>query len=579
MKTNYILKLCKNYKLYFFILFALAIIASFFSISIEYQVKEIIDSIESHNIKNLYTSLIIFIALKFLYHFCHWIYRINDIIYKPKILRKIVQNSYEQIGKHSLHWFDSNFSGSITSKISDIQSNFLTIISNFFRLTRATMKIIFGLCLLYLAHKYLFYYSLILCIVYGIILIPLTKKMMELQDIYTHNRQKTIGVLNDIISNIFLVKIISKIKKEFEFKLKPNLDDWVDYEIKTRKFDTYFVDSLQTIFSTVFLCQSFLAVYLYLNSQISLGYLLVAINLGFNNSELVEELVETISFEINPKLASLRTSTKILDDSLNFNDKENAKVLSNVKGEIEFRNVDFGYNEHKNIFENLSIKINAGEKIGIVGPSGSGKTTFIKCLLRYFDIKNGEILVDGNDIRDITQESLYENISIIQQDNSVFHRTILENLQVANYEATFEEIVEVCKKAQIHDDIIKMKDQYNSIVGERGVKLSGGQRQRIAIARAILKNAPILILDEATSALDSVVEHEIQESLNLLMTGKTTIVIAHRLSTLLNMDRILVFDNGKIVEDGSHEELLAKNGRYRELWDAQVGGFLPENRN
>ena len=200
------------------------------------------------------------------------------------------------------------------------------------------------------------------------------------------------------------------------------------------------------------------------------------------------------------------------------------------------------------------------------------KPTLIKCLLRYFDIKSGEILIDNQNINHVTQESLRAQISVIPQDVSMFHRSILENLQLAKHDASFGEIVAACKQARVHDDILNMPHGYDSIVGERGVKVSGGQRQRIAIARAILKNAPILILDEATSALDSPTEKLIQASLNDILESKqlTTIVIAHRLSTLLHMDRILVFEQGKIIESGTHSELLTINGKYKTLWDAQV---------
>ena len=248
-----------------------------------------------------------------------------------------------------------------------------------------------------------------------------------------------------------------------------------------------------------------------------------------------------------------------------------------MRGDVEFDNVNFAYdakrNAEKNILNNFTLSIPSGQKVGIVGTSGAGKTTIIKCLLRYFDVQGGNIKIDGHNISNITQESLRANISVIPQDITMFHRSILENLQLAKHDASFEEIVEACKKAKIHDDILAMSHGYNSIVGERGVKVSGGQRQRIAIARAILKNAPILILDEATSALDTPTEKLIQASLNeVLETSKATVIsIAHRLSTLKHMDRIIVVDNGKIVEEGKHDELLSiKSGTYRRLWEMQV---------
>ena len=572
-QENYIFKLCKDYKLYFIILFILAIAASFTAVRIHYGMKEIIDSINSGDISNIYRILITFIAFKFAYHGIHWIRRLFDLHYKPKILNQIVEDCYKKISAHSLNWFDSNLSGKITGKIFDIQSNFLTLNSNIFTLMRGIFKIIFGFVLLYLVHYSLLVTTVIFCLIYLLIMIPVTKKQMELQEIYTENRQKTFGTVNDIFANIFLVKIISNVFSEFQYQLKPDLKKWSAYEVKTRQFDTFVVDVISTIAVTSILgMQTFLAVHLYLKGEISIGFVVMSMVSAFNNGTLIEEIVDLISFEINPKIAALKESVKVLDSNLDMKNQENAKILTNVKGDIEFKNVDFGYNDHSNIFNDFNITIKSGEKIGIVGPSGSGKTTFIKCLLRYFDVKNGGIFIDGQNIKDITQESLYANISIIPQDSAVFHRTILENLQIANYNASFEEIIEICKKVQIHDDIIKMKNQYQSIVGERGVKLSGGQRQRIAIARALLKNSSIVLLDEATSALDSPTEKLIQKALNeaFLSSHSTMIIIAHRLSTITNCDRILVFENGKIVEIGTHKELLEKDGLYKKLSDAQT---------
>ncbi len=211
-----------------------------------------------------------------------------------------------------------------------------------------------------------------------------------------------------------------------------------------------------------------------------------------------------------------------------------------------------------------------------MGYSGSGKSTFVNLILRLYDITSGHIYIDDQDIREVTQDSLHKVIGMIPQDPSLFHRSLRENIHYGRPEATDKEVIEAAKHGHAHEFIEALPHGYDSLVGERGVRLSGGQRQRIAIARAILKNAPILILDEATSQLDSVTESYIQDSLWEVMEGKTTIVIAHRLSTLLHMDRILVFDRGKIVADGTHQELLTKGGLYKTLWDAQVGGFLPE---
>ena len=213
--------------------------------------------------------------------------------------------------------------------------------------------------------------------------------------------------------------------------------------------------------------------------------------------------------------------------------------------------------------------------MGLVGFSGSGKSTFVNLILRLFDPQSGQILIDGVDIKDMTQEALHSQISLIPQDPSLFHRTLLENILYGRLEASEAELIEAARKAYADDFIAHMTEGYNSLVGERGVKLSGGQRQRIAIARVILKNAPILILDEATSSLDSITEKAIQDTLDIAMNGKTVIVVAHRLSTIAHLDRILVFDHGRIIEDGTHSKLLAKGGAYYRLWQMQAGGFLP----
>ena len=258
-------------------------------------------------------------------------------------------------------------------------------------------------------------------------------------------------------------------------------------------------------------------------------------------------------------------------------DVPSALPLQVTYGTIAFNRVNFSYPNGKPIFQQLSVTIPAGQKVGLVGFSGSGKSTFVNLLLRFYDISGGGILVDGQNIQKITGDSLRRQIAMIPQDPSLFHRTLMENIRYGREEATDQEVVRAAQLAHCHEFIEQLDEKYEALIGERGVKLSGGQRQRIAIARAILKDAPILILDEATSSLDSATEKIIQKSLDNLMKNCTTIVIAHRLSTLLHMDRILVFDHGQIIEDGSIQELLHLNGHFAHLWNMQANGFLPDN--
>lgn len=270
--------------------------------------------------------------------------------------------------------------------------------------------------------------------------------------------------------------------------------------------------------------------------------------------------------------------TEILLEPTGINDTNKARKLTVSNGVIDFKDVNYAYADSSevNVLNALSLTIPEGQKIGLVGTSGAGKTTLTKLLLRFDDTTSGDILIDNQSIKNVTQRSLRKNIAYVPQEPALFHRTLRENIAYGKLKATDAEIKKAAAQANALSFIEKLPDGLNTIVGERGVKLSGGQRQRIAIARAILKNAPILILDEATSALDSESEKLIQEALEQLMKGRTSIVIAHRLSTIAKLDRIILMENGRIVEDGTHQELLAKKGRYARLWAHQSGGFIEE---
>lgn len=270
---------------------------------------------------------------------------------------------------------------------------------------------------------------------------------------------------------------------------------------------------------------------------------------------------------------------KTLSKPIDITDKAGASELTQVSGEIEFDAVQFNYDVEKPVLNNLSLHIKSGEKVGIVGRSGAGKSTLVNLLLRFYDLSSGQIKIDGVDITDVTQDSLRAQIGMVTQDTSLLHRTIRENILYGRPDASEEDLLKALKQAQADTFINDLTDPeghrgLDAQVGERGVKLSGGQRQRIAIARVLLKDAPILVLDEATSALDSEVEAAIQESLYQLMQGKSVIAIAHRLSTIAAMDRLIVIDEGKIIEQGTHQELLSSGGIYAQLWAHQTGGFL-----
>ncbi len=285
--------------------------------------------------------------------------------------------------------------------------------------------------------------------------------------------------------------------------------------------------------------------------------------------------VNNIFKNINRVFGDAYEMTMILDTEKAVVDVPGAKELVTKKGELEFDNIRFQHHDAKEaIFNDFNLDIKPGERVGLVGVSGSGKTTLTKLLLRFADVQAGEIRIDGQNIAKVQQVSLRENIAYVPQETALFHRTIAENIAYARPDASMEEILRASKLANAHEFIKDLPDGYETLVGERGIKLSGGQRQRIAIARAILKDAPILVLDEATSALDSESEALIQDALVKLMKGRTSIVVAHRLSTIASLDRIIVLDGGKIIEQGTHSELIAKGGAYSKLWSRQSGAFL-----
>ena len=295
---------------------------------------------------------------------------------------------------------------------------------------------------------------------------------------------------------------------------------------------------------------------------------------------LLSELgsLSRVSTSFFQNLGELKSNIDLIYKPIEIQDKENAYALKIKSPSIEYQDITFSYIKEKEVFKNLNISIKPYQKIGLVGSSGSGKSSLINLLLRSYAPEKGKILIDNQDISDITEFSLHKNISYVPQDVTLFNRSLLENLKITKPKASNDEIINACKLAHIHDTIMELKNGYDSIVGERGILLSGGERQRIAIARAILQDAPILILDEATSALDSEAEFAIQQALSNLMQNKTVIAIAHRLSTLRSMDRIIVLDNGQIIEDDTPKNLLKKkNGTFKHFYSLQADGYLNFN--
>ena len=489
----------------------------------------------------------------------------------------IVSLMARRINSYAYTFFQDHLSGSIVAKINDAFSLIPAIIFVVnYQFIQFTLIILITLFLLAQIHIFfsigmLVWVSLFLTITYfGM------KKVGPLTTNYAEAKSQISGQVADTITNSLNVRCFSAVGYEMN-RLK---DVAQEYVIKARAQGRFLMHFyiIQGILVSIYTF-GFIVGLIVLHSQnlITPGDFALVFMLNFKIADKLFDLSHQLR-DFVTNWGTVDQALKIMDIPIEIDDMPNAKELVVRKGEIIFSQVHFRYRNADALFENKSVTIQPGQKVGLVGYSGGGKTTFVNLILRLFDVTSGHILIDGQDIQEVTQESLRANIGMIPQDPSLFHRSLMENIRYGRLEATDKEVFEASKKAHAHEFIVKLPRGYDSLVGERGVKLSGGQRQRIAIARAILKNAPILLLDEATSQLDSITERYIQDALWKLMQGKTTIVIAHRLSTLLHMDRILVFDHGKIVEDGSHEELLDQSAHYKTLWDAQVGGFLPEKQ-
>lgn len=387
------------------------------------------------------------------------------------------------------------------------------------------------------------------------------------------------GRITDAYTNIQTVKLFAHAGRESQYA-KSSMIEFMDTVFKQMRLGTMFELSTTILSAVLFIGVIGTAVWLWLNGQAGLGVIAATTAMILKLNSMSEFMMWQMSM-LFENVGTIQDGMQTLTKSVKIKDKPTAKPLQVKQGSISFQDVSFAYNE-KNVIDHFNLNIQAGEKIGVVGRSGAGKSTLIQLLLHFYTLNQGKILIDGQNIEDVTQDSLRANIALVTQDTSLLHRTVIENIKYGKPDATWEEVSQAVQKAQAEEFIPQLTDMrgrrgYDAYVGERGVKLSGGQRQRIAIARVFLKDAPILILDEATSALDSEVEAAIQSSLDALMQNKTVIAIAHRLSTIAQMDRLIVLDQGHIVEQGTHDELLAQNGIYAQLWKRQTGGFLVEN--
>ena len=493
----------------------------------------------------------------------------------PSLRYDVINSMFTYLNQHSHRYFQNNFAGSLANKIMDMMSGMVTIFSTLDDGFAQCIAILIAIISMLLVNPVFSLFLGLWVMAFLVITVVYFKPIRDQSNYFATAKSTVMGKVVDSVSNVTNLRLFSRNAYENQL-IQEAVQDTVDKDramqrtiLKMRIF--WDVSIIVLIGGNLYLLVS-----MYSKNQVTIGdfsfIISLSISIFYNLWYLASQFV-TFAEELGKCKQALTIISALHDVS----DQSNAKVLQVTKGEIEFDDVTFHYDEGAHLFNNKNVIIPSGQKVGLVGLSGSGKSTFVNLILRLFDVESGKIVIDGQDIRQVTQESLRENIAMIPQDVSLFHRTLMENIRYGRTDATDEEVIDASKKAHCHEFISQLTEEYDSLVGERGIKLSGGQRQRIAIARALLKNAPILILDEATSALDSLTEKLIQDSLHALMQGRTTIVIAHRLSTLSEMDRILVFDNGQIVEDGSHKDLIKAKGHYSRMWAMQAGGFMPDH--
>lgn len=484
---------------------------------------------------------------------------------------------FDTISAQSMQFHSDRFSGSLVSQTNRFVGSFERLFDVFiWELYPSLIYIIMVIAVLAPQVPWFAVGLVIFIAVYVLIAGLSFRKLGHLNEEEAEASNKQTGQLADSISNIISVKSYAREaheKRRYTSFAEKTLDAGSNLMRSTINRDIKF--------SSVQICITALILVFLLVGQAWLGISVATLILIVNYTQTIQgELwsVTSIFKNINRSFGDAHEMTLILDMTDDVVDAPDAVPLELSKPQVEFKDITFQHADAKApIFEHFNLDIRPGERVGLVGISGSGKTTLTKLLLRFADVSDGAVLFSGQDIRSITQESLRRNIAYVPQETSLFHRSIAENIAYGKPDATPAEIQRAAKLANAHDFIMELPEGYDTLVGERGIKLSGGQRQRIAIARAILKDAPVLVLDEATSALDSESEALIQDALNKLMAGRTSIVIAHRLSTVANLDRIVVLEDGKIVESGKHHDLLDKpDGVYHHLWSRQSGAFMED---
>jgi ATP-binding cassette, subfamily B, bacterial len=579
---SFVLKMVQPFKRH---VVGLLCVAMGWSIVVNVQpmiIKRIIDTVSRYHGPDLFLKLAEMVALYVVIgiFFVGLFYVYDRIImtFVPKQHQFISLHLMNQMMHHSTKFYQKNFAGNLTNKVNDVTIHTPEIIKIFMDdFSTCLFTLIFVLYNVSTVHPDFAWALLVWLSIFlggGLFLMF---RNNELAYAAAEGRARVLGHIVDIFSNMSTIRLFGRRRHEKSI-LKNVTHQAAEKEINR----DYFFLKLHLFQGFSFWLFEALCFWWLLtgvsDGTITPGGFVLVFTLNLQILDQFWNLGKEIK-EFWEKIGQLKQALRLIYSPEDLKDAANAKSLEVHRGEICFENVYFAYDPSSPLFEEKNLTIPGGQKVGLVGYSGSGKSTFVNLILRLHDVTSGRILIDHQDLRDVTQESLHQSIAVIPQDCFLFNRSLLDNIRYGRLDATFEEVKEAAMKAQMHDLIERMPHGYQTMAGEKGSRLSGGQRQRIAIARAVLKNAPILFLDEATSHLDVLTEEKLRTIFQYLMQDKTVIVVAHRLSTLIDMDRILVFDQGKIVQDGAHKDLIQEEGLYKTLWNAQTGGFILEGKS
>ncbi|HEX9595199.1 MAG TPA: ABC transporter ATP-binding protein [Candidatus Saccharimonadales bacterium] len=545
---------------------------------LSYVVSAIVDELAAGNLTQFgdYLPYITWLAFIELANFI--IMRFNIFFlwrHEDYVMKDISEASFSDLSHRSAQFHADRFSGALVTQVSKFVHGYERLYDAvMFNLYTLAWSVVLSSILLWLREPILAIVLIGFALLYAWLVIVKYKEQIPFNIRWAQAESARTAQLADSITNILAVKATGQ--EDYEQKLFSAKAE----KVKQRGQETMWnVQKKEFLLSPINAGAGIMAIIIAIISVIwwgqPVGTVVLALYLSRDILRRVWDL-NNVMRQFNRVLGDAHDMTEIFMSESEVKDQKDSSKLEVSKAAVIFENVTFKYADSKgeHLFKNLNLEVGGGERIGLVGPSGGGKTTITKLLLRFMDVESGQVTIDGQDISRVSQQDLRRNIAYVPQEPLLFHRSLAENIRYGRPAASQTEVVEAAKLAHAHDFIERLPDKYQTKVGERGVKLSGGQRQRVAIARAILKDSPIIILDEATSSLDSSSEKLIQEALWELMKGRTALVIAHRLSTVQRMDRIVVLDEGRIIEQGNHAELLKKKGIYSELWNHQTGGFI-----